>query len=107
MATVAKDKDYIIKDISLAQYGRDEIDIAETEMPGLMALREEYGDSEAAEGRTRHRFAAHDHPDRCSDRNAGRIGRRSPLGDLQHLLHPGPRGCGNCRSGHSGFRHQG
>ena len=34
--------DYIVKDISLADYGRKELDIAETEMPGLMALREEY-----------------------------------------------------------------
>ncbi|RFU12438.1 hypothetical protein DZD18_11565, partial [Rhodobacteraceae bacterium W635] len=32
--------DYIIKDIALADYGRKELDIAETEMPGLMALRE-------------------------------------------------------------------
>ncbi|MBB05282.1 MAG: adenosylhomocysteinase [Pseudooceanicola sp.] len=36
-------KDYIVKDISLAAFGRKELDIAETEMPGLMALREEYG----------------------------------------------------------------
>ncbi|MCL3881588.1 adenosylhomocysteinase [Marivita sp. GX14005] len=36
-------KDYIVKDISLAEFGRKELDIAETEMPGLMALREEYG----------------------------------------------------------------
>ncbi|SIS94695.1 adenosylhomocysteinase, partial [Paracoccus saliphilus] len=35
--------DHIIKDISLADYGRRELDIAETEMPGLMALRAEYG----------------------------------------------------------------
>ena len=35
--------DYIIRDISLAGYGRKELDIAETEMPGLMALRAEYG----------------------------------------------------------------
>jgi len=35
--------DYIIRDISLAAYGRKELDIAETEMPGLMALRKEYG----------------------------------------------------------------
>ncbi|MDJ0857467.1 MAG: adenosylhomocysteinase, partial [Dinoroseobacter sp.] len=32
--------DYIVKDISLAAFGRKELDIAETEMPGLMALRE-------------------------------------------------------------------
>ncbi|WP_293441912.1 adenosylhomocysteinase [Planktotalea sp.] len=35
--------DYIVKDISLADFGRKELDIAETEMPGLMALREEFG----------------------------------------------------------------
>ena len=36
------DSDYKIADISLAEWGRKEIKIAETEMPGLMALREEY-----------------------------------------------------------------
>ncbi|MEM1129531.1 MAG: adenosylhomocysteinase [Pseudomonadota bacterium] len=36
-------KDYIVRDIGLAEFGRKELDIAETEMPGLMALREEYG----------------------------------------------------------------
>ncbi len=35
-------EDFIIKDISLADFGRKEIEIAETEMPGLMALREEF-----------------------------------------------------------------
>jgi len=35
--------DYIVKDIALAPWGRKEIDIAETEMPGLMALRQEFG----------------------------------------------------------------
>jgi len=43
-------KDYIIKDINLAEYGRKELDIAETEMPGLMALREEYGQSQPLKG---------------------------------------------------------
>ncbi|MBS9717686.1 adenosylhomocysteinase [Pseudohalocynthiibacter aestuariivivens] len=43
-------KDYIVKDISLAEYGRKELDIAETEMPGLMALRTEYGDSKPLKG---------------------------------------------------------
>ncbi|WP_379547161.1 adenosylhomocysteinase [Qipengyuania sp. DSG2-2] len=50
MATAALEKDYIIKDIGLAQYGRDEIAIAETEMPGLMALREEYGAAQPLKG---------------------------------------------------------
>jgi adenosylhomocysteinase len=36
-------QDHIVKDIALADWGRKEIEIAETEMPGLMALREEYG----------------------------------------------------------------
>jgi adenosylhomocysteinase len=38
--------DYKVADISLAEWGRKEINIAETEMPGLMALREEYRDSQ-------------------------------------------------------------
>ena len=42
--------DHIIKDISLADYGRAEIRIAETEMPGLMALREEFGNSKPLAG---------------------------------------------------------
>src|SRR6187431_697367 len=35
--------DFVVKDLALADFGRKEIEIAETEMPGLMALREEYG----------------------------------------------------------------
>ena len=42
--------DYIVKDIALAAFGRKELDIAETEMPGLMALREEYGASQPLAG---------------------------------------------------------
>ncbi|WP_375456048.1 adenosylhomocysteinase [uncultured Methylobacterium sp.] len=42
--------DYIVKDIALADYGRKEISIAETEMPGLMATREEYGPSQPLKG---------------------------------------------------------
>ena len=43
-------KDYIVKDIALAAFGRKELDIAETEMPGLMALREEFGTSKPLQG---------------------------------------------------------
>lgn len=43
-------KDYIVKDIALAAYGRKELDIAEAEMPGLMALREEYGAARPLDG---------------------------------------------------------
>jgi adenosylhomocysteinase len=42
--------DFKVKDISLANYGRLELDIAETEMPGLMALRAEYGDAQPLKG---------------------------------------------------------
>ncbi|SFE14217.1 adenosylhomocysteinase [Sulfitobacter brevis] len=42
--------DYIVKNIELASYGRKELDIAETEMPGLMALRTEYGESKPLKG---------------------------------------------------------
>ena len=42
--------DYIVKDIKLAEFGRKELDIAETEMPGLMALRAEYGESKPLKG---------------------------------------------------------
>ena len=42
--------DYKVKDLSLAEWGRKEIRIAETEMPGLMALRAEYGPSQPLKG---------------------------------------------------------
>ena len=43
-------QDYKVKDIELSDWGLKEIAIAETEMPGLMALREEYGNSKPLEG---------------------------------------------------------
>src|ERR1044072_7996453 len=42
--------DYIVKDIGLADFGRKEISLAETEMPGLMATREEYGSKQPLKG---------------------------------------------------------
>ncbi|NVJ67631.1 MAG: adenosylhomocysteinase [Gammaproteobacteria bacterium] len=42
--------DYIVKDISLAPWGHKEIEIAKTEMPGLMAIREEYGSEKPLKG---------------------------------------------------------
>ena len=42
--------DYVVADISLADWGRKELDIAETEMPGLMSLREEYSKSQDLKG---------------------------------------------------------
>src|SRR5690242_1138351 len=42
--------DYAVKDISLADYGRKEIGMAEIEMPGLMAIREEYAQAQPLQG---------------------------------------------------------
>ncbi|HET9679499.1 MAG TPA: adenosylhomocysteinase, partial [Gammaproteobacteria bacterium] len=53
MNATAKDtnfSDYIIKDISLADWGRKEMSIAETEMPGLMATREEFAAKQPLKG---------------------------------------------------------
>ncbi|WP_310621662.1 adenosylhomocysteinase [Flexibacterium corallicola] len=47
---MAQFSDYIVKDISLADWGRTEIEIAETEMPGLMACREEFGRNKPLKG---------------------------------------------------------
>ncbi len=49
-AVKAVAQDYIVKDIGLAEWGRKEIAIAETEMPGLMATRAEYGASQPLRG---------------------------------------------------------
>src|SRR6186713_2788709 len=46
----ANNKDYVIADIKLADWGRKEIRIAETEMPGLMAIREEFGKQKPLKG---------------------------------------------------------
>ena len=43
-------KDYVVKDIKLADFGRKEMDLAEIEMPGLMALREEFGGKQPLKG---------------------------------------------------------
>ncbi len=53
MNTVTENKianDYVVADINLAAFGRKEIAIAETEMPGLMAIREEYAKSQPLKG---------------------------------------------------------
>jgi len=48
--TTNSTKDYVIADISLAQWGHKEIKIAETEMPGLMAIREEFAAAQPLKG---------------------------------------------------------
>ena len=46
----AMTQDFKVKDLSLAEWGRKEISMAETEMPGLMAIREEFGKSQPLKG---------------------------------------------------------
>jgi adenosylhomocysteinase len=48
--TISKKQDYIVRDISLAPFGRKEMALAEYEMPGLMALREKYGKEKPLKG---------------------------------------------------------
>lgn len=50
MSTTTQYLPYKVKDISLAEWGRKEINLAEAEMPGLMAIREEYGPSQPLKG---------------------------------------------------------
>ncbi len=47
---MSKSNDYVVKDIALAEFGRKELNIAETEMPGLMSTRAEYGKSKPLKG---------------------------------------------------------
>lgn len=63
--------DYKVADMSLAEWGRKEIAIAETEMPGLMALRKKYAQEKPLQGLSDCRLPAYDHPNRCSDGNFG------------------------------------
>ena len=50
MSTTVERLPYKVKDITLAEWGRKEITLAEAEMPGLMSIREEYGDSKPLAG---------------------------------------------------------
>jgi adenosylhomocysteinase len=50
MNIMARSKDFHVADIGLADWGRKEIEIAETEMPGLMACREEFGKDQPLKG---------------------------------------------------------
>ena len=83
--------DHIIRDISLAGWGRKEIDIAETEMPGLMAVREEFGHDQPLKGA---RIAGSLHmtiQTAVLIETLQALGADIRWGVLQHLLHPGPR----------------
>jgi adenosylhomocysteinase len=59
--------DYKVKDINLADFGRKEISLAETEMPGLMALRKEYKRQVAIKRCENFRLFAYDYSNGCSN----------------------------------------
>ena len=101
-STALEFSDFKVADLTLADFGRKEIELAEHEMPGLMALRERYGVKQPLTGA---RITGSLH---MTIQTAVLIETLVALGaqvrwaSLQHLLHPGPR-----RRGHRGRRHPG
>ena len=85
---------YKVADLGLAEWGRKEMELAEDEMPGLMALACTLRRQGAARRRARDGLAPHDHPDRRAHRDARRARRGRAVGVVQHLLDAGSRGRG-------------
>ncbi len=99
--------DYVIADIKLAEWGRKELNIAEGEMPGLMAIREEYAKSQPLDGA---RITGSLHmtiQTAVLIETLQALGRKGALGLVQHLLDAGPCRRGHCREGHAGVRREG
>ena len=100
--------DYKVADLSLAEFGRKEITLAEHEMPGLMAMRAEYSASQPLAGA---RITGSLHmtvQTAVLIETLVALGARGALVLLQHLLDPGPRSCcGRRRSGRHGRRTDG
>ena len=83
--------DFKVADLSLAAFGRKEIQLAEHEMPGLMALRREFGPSQPLRGA---RITGSLHmtiQTAVLIETLVALGARGALGVVQHLLDPGPR----------------
>jgi hypothetical protein len=100
-------QDYVVANIDLADFGRKELDIAETEMPGLMALREEYGEAKPLKGA---RIVGSLHmtiQTAVLIETLTALGRRCALGVLQHLLDPGSRRRRHCKERHARVCRQG
>ncbi len=95
-ATITKD-DFKVADLSLAEFGRKEITLAEHEMPGLMAIRAEYAAQQPLQGA---RITGSLHmtiQTAVLIETLTALGARGALVQLQHLLHPGPRRRGDRR----------
>ena len=78
--------DYKVADITLADFGRREIALAEAEMPALMALRRKYEADKPLAGAKDHRLHPHDHPDCRADPHADGARCRGSLVVLQHFF---------------------
>jgi hypothetical protein len=98
--------DYKVADLALAGWGRKEIAIAETEMPGLMALRAEFGASKPLSG-ARIAGCLHMTIQTAVLIETLRARRHRALELLQHLLDPGSRGRRDRRRRHPGLRLEG
>ena len=66
---VKKYDDFKVADLTLAKWGRKEIEIAESEMPGLMAIRKEFKKIQPLKRCKNFWFFAHDHSNSCFNRN--------------------------------------
>ena len=101
---VLTETDFKVADLSLAEFGRKEIRLAEHEMPGLMSTRAEYADAQPLKGARITGSLHMTDPDRRAHRDARRPRRRGALVLVQHLLDPGPRrrGGGRRSRGHAG-----
>ena len=83
--------DYVVADLGLADWGRKEIRIAETEMPGLMAIRDEYASTQPLRGA---RITGSLHmtiQTAVLIETLQALGADGPLGKLQYFLDAGPR----------------
>ena len=87
---------YKVRDLSLAEFGRKEIRLAEQEMPGLMALRARYKGKAPLAG-ARVMGSLHMTIQTAVLIETLAVRRRRALGLVQHLLDPGPRRLGCCR----------
>ena len=108
MATQAETRfnDLVVKDLGLADFGRKEIEIAETEMPGLMALRDEFGTSKPLSGA---RITGSLHMTIQTAVLIETLSSSVPTcaGRPATFFDAGSCGCRHCRAEHSGVRDQG
>ncbi len=99
--------DYVIADMNLADWGRKEIRIAETEMPGLMAIREEYAKAQPLKGA---RITGSLHmtiQTAVLIETLTALGAAGALGLVQHFLDAGPRRRRHRQGRHRRVRRQG